>query len=104
MKTTVNALRIVLTGPRTIALSGELDLAVARSLVETLEPVTAQPGPLTIDLSDLRFMDVAGYRAIRKLAASMRGGPLVLLHANGAVARLLEIVEAVLAGNIVLAA
>jgi hypothetical protein len=29
---------------------------------------------------------------------------VVLLHANGAVARLLEIVEAVLAGNIVLAA
>src|SRR5690242_18841397 len=44
----------------TIALSGELDLAGAAKLSEALDEAKASGGPLTLDLTNLDFIDSSG--------------------------------------------
>jgi anti-anti-sigma factor len=56
----------VLTGARnTLVLSGELDLASAWALTESVERLAAEgPRALSIDLGGLTFMDSTGLRAV----------------------------------------
>ena len=76
-----------------LKLSGELDLANARQLSEALRNDVPQEGELSLDLSDLDFVDSSGLRAILAYAGERNGnGPLVLLNATKPVARLFELV------------
>ena len=77
-----------------LRLSGELDLAATRQLTEALLYDVPQEGELTLDLSDLDFVDSAGLRAILAYAGERNGnGPLVLLNATEPVTRVFELVR-----------
>ena len=81
-------------GTRTVALAGELDLAVATKLWEALEPLLdGAPRCLVLDLSDVEFMDSTALsvlvRAHRRLMHD--GGELVIRRPSDAAARILEV-------------
>jgi anti-sigma B factor antagonist len=84
------------SGP-VITLSGETDVTTVAGLSEL---VTAQLGGgtrhLTIDVSELSFADSASIRVLVLAARTLRqrGGALVLLRPNRALARMLEIMGA----------
>ena len=86
-----------------VRLGGELDLDNC-GLVETVVARAAEDAnaggdlvrdaALVVDLSELGFMDVAGYRALRSGTEQWRerGGTILLTGAGGAVRRVLELV------------
>jgi anti-anti-sigma factor len=85
-----------------VRLRGEVDLA-SGGLVETVlarageDGAASHPGReavLVVDLSELNFLDVAGYRTLRSGTEQWRrrGGTVLLTGAGGAVRRLLELI------------
>ena len=84
------------SGP-VITLSGEVDLS---TLAELSDLITAQLAGgtvhLTIDVSGMSFADSASMRVLMLAAMTVRkrGGGLVLLRPQPALARLLEIMDA----------
>ena len=80
-----------------ITLSGEVDLS---TLAELSDLITAQLAGgtvhLTIDVSGMSFADSASMRVLMLAAMTLRkrGGGLVLLRPQPALARLLEIMDA----------
>jgi anti-anti-sigma factor len=82
-----------LADARQVRLSGELDTFNARDLVEALAPLVGQGGPLSLDVSQVAFVDSGGIRAITLLAKAMGDrGELILVSPKGEVARLMELV------------
>jgi anti-anti-sigma factor len=74
-------------------LAGELDMAQAiRFTGAALAALDAQRGPhnVILDLSELRFLDSTGLRAIFQLA-TLTKGDVVLRNPRGNVAQLLDI-------------
>jgi anti-anti-sigma factor len=69
-------------GTRVLAVSGELDLSTAPGLAEKVVPGAA--GDLTIDLSELTFMDSSGLRLLIELdqRARQEGTKLTLIHSR----------------------
>jgi stage II sporulation protein AA (anti-sigma F factor antagonist) len=81
------------SGP-VLILSGESDLMSAGRLSELLAAqLSAGACSLTIDVSELRFADSASVRALVLAAKTLRerGGSLVLIRPQSAVARVLEL-------------
>jgi anti-anti-sigma factor len=84
-----------------VHLVGELDLN-CRGLVEAVLQRTARDAPgddvpakaMVVDLAELEFMDVAGFRALLRGTEQWRGsgGTLVLTGAHGTTRRVIEIV------------
>ena len=68
---------------RVLRLAGELDFLSADALATVLD--AHFPGPLTVDLADLGFVDVTGLRALR----GRHGRTLTIASASDAVRRLL---------------
>jgi anti-anti-sigma factor len=80
-----NQLDVVETQPRTLALRGELCLASVELLTEALRRIE---GPVSLDLSELGFMDSTGLRLLlRRLAVA----PVVLLNVPHHVEQLLTL-------------
>jgi anti-anti-sigma factor len=50
-----------------LALAGELDLAGEAALEQALEAARAQGGALTVDLTELHFIDSSGLRVLVRL-------------------------------------
>lgn len=74
--------------------SGLVETALARAAEDHSAAVhTSHDGPLVIDLSELDFLDVAGYRALRRGTERWRGrgGTVLLSGAGGIVQRLLQV-------------
>jgi anti-anti-sigma factor len=86
-------LQITSTGsPRGFRLEGELDVSTAPSLVEALTPEIRQGGDLTLDLTDLSFMDSIGLLTLIKAARELRSrGNLILFHPGNLVRSLLRL-------------
>jgi len=91
-----------------VQLTGELDLD-GGGLVEAVLGRVAQDGAsaakvITVDLSELDFMDVAEFRAL--LAGTRqwreRGGILVLAGAHGLVRRVIEVIGGTNRGDVIL--
>jgi anti-anti-sigma factor len=75
-------------------LVGELDVATTPQLTKALLEQPLQRGPVTLDLSELTFVDSSGIHAILTLASSLNGnGPLVVSNPSEAVARVFEILN-----------
>jgi anti-sigma B factor antagonist len=73
-------------------LVGELDLTVAPKLVEQVGSVFETVTDVTLDLSELRFMDSSGIHALIQIARKRNGeGRLVLKSPRGAVAMVLRV-------------
>jgi anti-anti-sigma factor len=78
---------------RRFRLIGELDLATSPSLLETLSPLTDQPGDLRLDLAGLEFIDSSGIRALLMIAEGLGPrGRLILAGASSPVERTLRLV------------
>jgi anti-sigma B factor antagonist len=84
-------------GVVTLTLRGELDLASAHQLEESLATLEGQaPSRVTIDLGGLAFIDSSGLRALllADARARERGYELVLLPGQEPVQRVLEMTGA----------
>jgi anti-anti-sigma factor len=68
------------TSGSTIQLSGELELSTVRQLNEVLAPMVSAGGAITLDLSDLEFMDSTALQAIYHAAKSLDGRGCVIIH------------------------
>ena len=78
-------------GGTRLKIVGELDVATVPRLTEMLGDM--QAGEVVLDLSELRFLDSCGTRALLELARTRNGnGPVVILDPSRAVARLFEII------------
>jgi anti-anti-sigma factor len=77
----------------TLHLAGELDIDSAdRFTAAALSHADGQRG-LTLDLSELTFLDSGGIRAILRLARGMQPATLVLRHPRTNVKQVLDIVQ-----------
>ena len=74
-----------------LSLEGELDLVSVRELTEALAKLDGD-GDVTLDLSELTFIDSTGLHAIFEHASSLNGAKLVLSHPSALTQRILEIV------------
>jgi anti-anti-sigma factor len=68
------------TSGSTIQLSGELDLSTVGQLNEALAPMVSAGGAITLDLSELKFMDSTALQAIYQAAKSLDGRGCVIIH------------------------
>ena len=85
---------IVIPGnPTTVVLKGELDMATAPELSQRLAEVAAAgPDAVTLDLSELEFMDSQGINVLlqARRALQAQGGRLIVRSPQPLVARVLE--------------
>jgi anti-anti-sigma factor len=66
-------------GSMRIAVSGEIDLANAAAVEDELRAaVSRQPSAVSVDLTDLTYMDSAGIRVLFALASRLRALRIVL--------------------------
>jgi anti-anti-sigma factor len=68
------------TSGSTIRLSGELDLSSVGQLNEALAPIVSAGGAITLDVSELEFMDSSTLQAIYEAAKSLDGRGCVIIH------------------------
>jgi anti-anti-sigma factor len=90
------AFRVEPNGPSSFRLFGELDLASASIFEDAVRSVLQEGGALTLDLSNLSFLDSIGVRALFSAAdaAGARGGQIVLANPTRTVANTLALVRA----------
>jgi anti-sigma B factor antagonist len=82
------------TGNPVIAFSGEIDMATADGVRTQLQPAVRAGGPVVVDLSRVTFLDSSGIHAFIDAAHDLGLRGCIVLHgANGAVARVLEMVQ-----------
>ncbi|MGH2719433.1 MAG: STAS domain-containing protein [Actinomycetota bacterium] len=76
-----------------VRLIGELDASNAEALLDDLGPQLAEGASLTLDLTELSFIDSMGLRTLLRAAAALGShGRLVLHGPQRAVARTFELV------------
>jgi anti-anti-sigma factor len=81
-------------GPRVYRLMGELDSSNVGDVDAVLESDIPLGGDLTLDLSELTFVDSMGIGLFATAAERLAGrGNLILLSPNHSVGRLLELVQ-----------
>jgi anti-anti-sigma factor len=84
----------VAKGNPVISLTNEIDLASAGTVASALEPLVAAGGPVTIDLSNVTFMDSTGLHVMADAAAVLGDRGCIILHgAQGSAARVLEMTQ-----------
>jgi anti-anti-sigma factor len=72
-------------------LSGELDLACSDGLAEVVSLAIEQGADITLDMSDVRFIDSSGIRALLAISRQLHGrGRLILESAIPLVRRILD--------------
>jgi anti-sigma B factor antagonist len=82
----------VKTGSPVISFAGELDMATAGAMHSALEPWTRAGGPVTVDLSEVSFMDCTGIHALLKAASALGDRGCIIVHgAHGSAKRVLDI-------------
>jgi anti-sigma B factor antagonist len=76
---------------RSLRVTGELDLASASELSAALAPLVAEPGDVTIDVSELSFIDSSGVHALTKGAEALADrGAIRLVHPSAPVRSVLD--------------
>jgi anti-sigma B factor antagonist len=84
----------IATGDARIAVSGEIDLGTAPQLETALaDALSATPTQITVDLSDVEFIDSTGVSVLVRSAhqGEQRGVSVRVHGAHGIVARVLEV-------------
>ena len=79
-----------------IRLTGEMDMATADQLDSVVATAVSQGGPVTLDISNLDFMDSSGLHAILRAATSLTDRGCVVIHGldgNVSMRRLFEIAQ-----------
>jgi anti-anti-sigma factor len=79
-----------------VLVEGELDLASSVDLADVISGLRRRSGVLVIDLDKLRFIDMAGIRALvaARETAERDGRELVLVNAREPVRRVLRLAHA----------
>jgi anti-anti-sigma factor len=75
----------------TIALKGDLDLAAVKTFERVMRPAIAHGGPVTVDVSQLMFIDSTGIRLLAHTARRLGSTGCVVLH--GANARVRKVID-----------
>ena len=83
------------SGRVALRLVGELDLGTVELLEAALARTRDQPPPSVIDLSELRFLDMVGLRALLRAVEDDVAGLVRLVGAAGIVHRLIELASAI---------
>jgi anti-sigma B factor antagonist len=78
-------------GPSTFFLSGELDLSTVPLLELAIGDAIGGGGPVTLDLSDLRFTDSSGIGAIVKASGALPSGCIVLHGVRDGIRRVIDL-------------
>src|SRR2546423_13795151 len=73
--------------PAGFRLTGELDVATAPQLTDALEPALRRGGDVTLDLSDLSFVDSTRLQGLIGSALSLDGNGRILLRPPGNLVR-----------------
>ena len=68
----------------TIVLKGDLDLAAVKTFERAMRPAIAQGGPVTIDASQLMFIDSTGIRLLAHTARRLGSAGCLILHGTNA--------------------
>ena len=86
--------QVVPDGHGRFRVTGEIDISVSDDLVELVSPATQDGGgDVVLDLSEVRFIDSSGIRAVIQLAGQLDGPRmLVLASPQREVAKVLELV------------
>jgi anti-sigma B factor antagonist len=80
------------SGPRSFRLSGNIDASNAANVADALEPYFQEEGDVTIDLSELEFIDSVGLGVLVTATKGLRGqGKLILENPQHTVARAIEL-------------
>jgi anti-sigma B factor antagonist len=74
-----------------VTLTGELDMAHAPTVAETLDALADTERPLVVDLSELTFIDSSGIHAI--LRPRPQQGVVVLVSPPGNISRVLSVTK-----------
>ena len=78
--------------PRTFRLVGELDISNAETLANVLDRETQEHGDISLDVSELRFIDSSGIRVLLRAMDRLDGkGKLVLLEPTNPVRQILSL-------------
>lgn len=91
MGSAVTDFGITSDGPRMFFLSGELDLGTLPLMERAIAPAVAKGGPITLDLSELMFIDSSGVGSIIRNVKDLPSGCIILHGVRGAVQRILEL-------------
>lgn len=78
-----------------LRLIGELDLHTVGVLEDELMRTRGQAAPSVIDLSELRFLDLIGLRALLRAVEGDVAGAVRLIGATGIVKRLIELAHTI---------
>ena len=76
-----------------LVLAGELDMQSAPALEEKLADTLQGDGPVVIDVSNLRFIDSTGIRAIVNAVEARPAGCVILHGVRGGVANVFQIAD-----------
>lgn len=78
--------------PRSLKLIGDLDLATVEDAADALSADVIEDGDLTLDLSELRFVDSSGIHLLIQIARTLSGrGRLILAFPRDPVDRILDL-------------
>jgi anti-anti-sigma factor len=89
--------------PRAYRLIGELDISNVESLAAVLERDVQGEGDVTLDLSELTFIDSSGIRALLRAMGRLDGsGKLVLLSPTASVRHVFSLMGVDGGGSIVI--
>jgi len=81
--------------PPMVRLIGEIDISNVDELQSRLQEIRGNGSPLSIDLSELRFIDSSGIRVLLSEAQAMDGqGPLVLRNPSPTFIKVMKIIGA----------
>ena len=83
--------RTTLGANEVVTLSGELDMAHAPEVAETLDALADTSRPVIVDLSELKFIDSSGIHAI--LRPRPQEGVVVLVCPPGNIQRVLSVTK-----------
>ena len=77
--------------PELVTLAGELDMAHAPAVAETLDALSDNERPVIVDLTELTFIDSSGIHAI--LRPRPQQGVVVLVCPQGNISRVLSVTK-----------
>jgi len=78
--------------PRSLRLIGKLDLATVEDAADALSAEVVEDGDLTLDLSELAFVDSSGVHLLIQIARTLSGrGRLILAFPRDPVDRILDL-------------
>jgi anti-sigma B factor antagonist len=76
----------------TVVLEGDLDLAAIKTFKRAMRPAIQHGGPVTIDASQLMFMDSTGIRLLIDAADRLKPNGCLIIHGlNDRIRRVIEL-------------